>query len=440
MIDPVELRPRAFADHLRSLGRSRAYAVTDPKSGALQVSDPQLAGLADFLRQSPDFHAHEGVFLGVGAQSGALFGAFVHDTHRGQSQGGLRFWPYPSLAAFLSDGLRLAHGMTRKNALAGIWWGGGKGLIARDADAPYRDPAFRSLVYREYAAFCTSLHGVYLTAEDAGTGPADMAEVFTGTRFVTCAPAAVGGSGNPSPATAKGVVCAMEGALDHLGLGTLAGTKIVLQGTGNVGSAMIDELLARDVSSVIASDINEERLASLATRYADAPVELRLSAPGDNAILSEPCDVLAPNALGGILNPQTIPSIAAKVICGAANNQLLDEARDATSLQARGIVYVPDFLCNRMGIVSCANEQYGYVDDDPAIERHFGRTWENSVFLVTKKTLTLAAEAGITTAAAASQIADELALHPHPIWGHRGRAIIGSLVAARWHKQDPVTG
>ncbi len=436
MVDPVALRPRAFADHLRSLGRSRAYAVTDPQSGNITVSDPALAGLGDFLRTSPDFHGHEGVFLGVGPESGALFGAFVHDTHRGQSQGGLRFWPYPTLAGFLSDGLRLAQGMTRKNALAGIWWGGGKGIIARDPDAPFRDPAYRRTVYREYAAFCTSLGGVYLTAEDAGTGPADMAEVFTQTRFVTCIPAAVGGSGNPSPATAKGVVCAMEGALDHLGLGTLAGKRIVLQGTGNVGAAMIDELLARDVASVLGSDISDERLAGLRERYSGAPVELRLSERGDDGILSEACDVLAPNALGGILNPETIPAIQAKVICGAANNQLLDETRDAEALRARGIVYIPDFLANRMGIVSCANEQYGYVEDDPAIQRHFGREWDNSVFKITQQTLRLAAAEGITTAAAASRIADELASHPHPIWGHRGAAIIRTLLAAKWHEGE----
>ncbi len=426
MVDPVELHPRAFADHLQSLGRHRAYAIRNPESAQIEVSDPALAGLADFLRTSPDFNHHEAVFLGVGPTSGALFGAFVHDTHRGQAQGGLRFWPYPTLAAFLSDGLRLAQGMTRKNALAGIWWGGGKGLIARDADAPYRDPAYRSVVYREYAAFCTSLRGVYLTAEDAGTGPSDMAEVFTGTRFVTCIPPAVGGSGNPSPATAKGVVCAMEGALDHLALGTLAGKKIVLQGTGNVGSAMIDELIARDVRTIVGSDINSERLAALRERYrrCSTSVEFRLSAPGDNSVLAEPCDILAPNALGGVLNPQTIPTIAATVICGAANNQLLDATRDGAALRARGIVYVPDFLANRMGIVSCANEQYGSVDNDPAIERHFGREWDNAVFNVTKRTLALADERGITTAAAATHLADELARVEHPIWGHRGRAII----------------
>ncbi len=246
----VDLSPEAFASHLLSLGQRRAYFVHDAVTGQLQVSHPDLAAVADFLLAgNRDYRQHEGVFLEVGERSGALFGAFVDRSCRGQGQGGLRYWPYASLAAFLRDGLRLATGMTRKNALAGLWWGGGKGLIARAPGEAHRDPARRAELYREYAAFVTSLRGCYITAEDAGTGAADMATVHTGTRFVTCIPPAIGGSGNPSPATARGVVCAMEGALAHLQLGALAGKRIVMQGTGNVGAAMIGELLQRGVAA-----------------------------------------------------------------------------------------------------------------------------------------------------------------------------------------------
>ncbi|HEY8377274.1 MAG TPA: Glu/Leu/Phe/Val dehydrogenase dimerization domain-containing protein, partial [Nannocystis sp.] len=345
---------------------------------------------------------------------------------------GLRYWPYADLASFLADGLRLSLGMTRKSALAGLWWGGGKGLIARSAEHPHTDPAFRERLYSEYAAFVSSLRGCYITAEDAGTGPADMAIVHRGTRFVTCTPPAVGGAGNPSPATAKGVVCAMEGALAHLGLGDLAGKKVVMQGTGNVGAAMIGELLQRGVAAIVASELSPERRAQLAAQYAGAPLTLVPAEPGDNRILAEECDILAPNALGGVLNPDTIPTIRARIVCGAANNQLLDDARDGEALRARGIVYVPDFLCNRMGIVYCANEQYGRIPNDPAIERHFGRDWDNAVFVVTRRALELAERENITTAAAANRLADALATEPHPIWGHRAKAIIAGLVADRW--------
>jgi len=430
----VDLSPEAFASHLLSLGQRRAYAVHDPRTGRVEVSHPALAELGEFLSaDNRDYDKHEGVFLEVGERSGALLGGFVHRSNRGQGQGGLRHWPYASVAGFLRDGLRLAMGMTRKNALAGLWWGGGKGLIARVPGDGYRDPAARDTLYSEYARFVTSLRGCYITAEDAGTGPEDMATVHRHTRFVTCVPPAIGGSGNPSPATAHGVVCAMEGALDHLGLGTLEGKKVVMQGTGNVATAMIGELLRRKVGAIVASELSLDRRAALAGLFAGAPVTLVPAQPGDNSVLAEPCDILAPNALGGILNPDTIPKIRARIVCGAANNQLLDDVRDAQALAALGVVYIPDYLCNRMGIVNCANEQYGQVPSDPAISRHFGREWDNSVYVITRRALELAEQQSITTAAAANRLADELARQPHPIWGHRTRAIIDGLVADRWH-------
>ncbi|MCA9695642.1 MAG: Glu/Leu/Phe/Val dehydrogenase, partial [Myxococcales bacterium] len=296
----------------------------------------------------------------------------------------------------------------------------------------HRDPEFRARLFREYGRFTSSLRGCYYTAEDVGTRPVDIEGVFATTRFCTCTPPAVGGAGNPSPHTARGVVCAMEGALAHLGLGTLAGKSIVMQGTGNVGASMIGELLARDVASIVASDIAEERAAEVRAQFAGRPVEVVVTAPGDASILARPCDILAPNALGGVLNPETIPTIAARIVCGAANNQLLDDDRDGAALRARGIVYVPDFLANRMGIVYCANEQYGQVRDDPAIHRHFGRDWENSVYRVAIRALTLADAEDITTAAAANHLADALASELHPLWGHRGQAIIDGLIADGW--------
>ena len=427
----VDLSPEAFAAHLTSLGRRRASFVHD--NGVVRSSHPELAEIAThLLGDTRDYHRHEGVFLEVGATTGALFGAFVHNTTRGQGQGGLRYWPYGDLAGFLSDGLRLSHGMTRKSALAGLWWGGGKGLIARHIDHPYHDVGFRERLYSEYAGFVASLRGCYITAEDAGTGPADMAVVHRGTRFVTCIPPALGGAGNPSPATAKGVVCAMEGALAHLGLGDLAGKKIVMQGTGNVGAAMIGELVQRGVGSILASELSPARREQLEREFAGAPLTVVPAEPGDNRILAEPCDILAPNALGGVLNPDTIPGIQARIVCGAANNQLLDDVRDGEAVRARGIVYVPDFLCNRMGIVYCANEQYGKVPHDAAIERHYGRDWDNAVFVVTRRALELAERENITSAAAANRLADALATEPHPIWGHRSRAIVAGLVADGW--------
>lgn len=424
----LDLDPQDFARELAAHGGTAALYWDDAR-GAMVTDAAWLESLAAWLdADARDMQRHEGVFFAVGQETGALMGAFVHATVRGQAAGGLRFWPYPKLEAFVRDGLRLSLGMSRKSALAGLWWGGGKGIVVRRNDAPWQDPGYRRVLYREYGAFTTSLGGVYITAEDVGTGPADMAAVFETTRFVTCVPPEVGGSGNPSAATAKGVVCAMEGALDHLGRGDLRGKTIAMQGAGNVAGFMIDELVARGCARVVATEISGERCAEMRARHPGAVVEIREVPAGDRSIFAEPCDIFAPNALGGVLDPDTIAMLKASIVCGAANNQLLDDRRDDRLLAERGIAYVPDFVANRMGIVNCANEQYGKVPDDPAILRHFGRDWENAVFVVTKRVLERAAREGITTSMAANALADEACRVPHPIWGHRGRSIIDGLV------------
>lgn len=428
----IDLSPEDFAAELRGQG-GRACLVTRPESDGAVASAPWLQELADFLNQDErDYQGHEGVFLAVGPETGVLFGAFVHSTVRGQGQGGLRNWPYERLDGFLRDGLRLSLGMSRKSALAQLWWGGGKGVIARPPGDGWRDPAWRRALYREYGAFTTSLRGVYVTAEDVGTSPADMAAVFETTRHATCVPGEVGGSGNPSGATARGVVCAMEAALDVTGKGTLNGKTIAIQGAGNVAGFMIDDLLEKGVGRVIATDIDAARCEELRQVHAGRAVEIRTVVRGDDSILAERCDVLAPSALGGVLNPDTIPTINAPIVCGAANNQLLDDQRDDAALAERGIVYVPDFVANRMGIVNCADESFGFVPHDPAFERHFDRDWDSSIFATTKKVLETARDGGVTTSDAANILADEGCMAPHPIWGHRGWQIIEGLLADGW--------
>ncbi|RMD95914.1 MAG: hypothetical protein D6814_12390, partial [Calditrichaeota bacterium] len=150
----------------------------------------------------------------------------------------------------------------------------------------------------------------------------------------------------------------------------------------------------------------------------------------------EPCDIVAPCATGAILNLQSIPQIKAKIVCGAANNQLEDTYRDDRMLFEQGTIYVPDFLVNRMGIVNCSNEQYGYVDHDPFFERHLDKEWEHSIYQTTLRVLDLAHKTGEPPAHVAIRLADELSFKPHPIFGHRGQQIINSLVANRWHEQD----
>jgi glutamate dehydrogenase/leucine dehydrogenase len=427
----LDASPQSLVATLHDAGLRRAYLVCD-ESGKLRASHPALEPLASAVAASPDFRAHEACFFEIGAQSGHLLTAFIHDTRRGQGAGGLRFWHYETTGALIRDGLRLALGMGHKSALAGLWWGGGKGVIVRDPQRDHRDPALRELIFRDYGRFVSSLRGCYITAEDVGTTPDDLAWIHATTRFATCVSVAVGGSGNPSRLTALGVVVAMEAALDLLGQGSLEGKTVAMQGLGNVASFMVDRLLACGVSKIIGTDIDAERVASVQARHPAAPLALRVSTPGDTSIFAEACDILAPNAIGAVLDPETIPLLDTPVICGAANNQLARPSRDGDALRDRGIAYVPDFLANRMGIVNCANEQYGSFEDDDAIDAHLLRDTPHGIWQRTREVLGRSQKSGRSTHAEAVARAEELMAEPHPIWPHRGRSIVNSLVRSGW--------
>lgn len=427
--DFLSKSPEQFCTLLAELGVRRA-AVFDVGHEGLEVSHPRLEPLARWLREeSADFGGHSALFLERGQRTGVLLGAFLHAIERGQAAGGVRLWRYRALADFLTDGLRLSLGMARKNALAGLWWGGGKGVIAHPGSL---SPQTRQQMYEDYGAFVTSLRGAYVTAEDVGTTPEDMADIYRTTRFMTCAPPSVGGSGNPSPSTARGVVCAMEAALEHRGLGGFEGKTIAVQGVGNVGATMVRLLLERGVARVVAVDVSETHVQSVRRASANPRLEVSVVEPGDARILSQQCDILAPNALGGVLNPASIATLRTPIVCGAANNQLLDPARDGALLRDRGVLYVPDYLANRMGIVNCANEQYGTLEHDPAIVRHYSRDWPESVYCVAKAVFARAESQGSATSGAADALADERSVQPHPLFPGRTRALLESLRQEGW--------
>ncbi len=236
----------SFIDAMKRSGTRRAWFVTDPETGEYCVSHPAFDGVARSIAgDGRDYHAHEGSFFEIGKESGYLLSAHIHKTVRGQAAGGVRFWRYDTIESFIRDGLRLSRGMGHKNALAGLWWGGGKGVIARQHND--NESELRKHVYRDYGRFMSGLCGCYITAEDAGTRPEDMANVYRTTRYTTCIPAEFGGSGNPSILTARGVVVAMEAALEALGMGTLEGKTIAMQGLGNVSYYMVGYLRERRV-------------------------------------------------------------------------------------------------------------------------------------------------------------------------------------------------
>ena len=412
-----------FHQRMIDAGVTRAFVIHE--NGAFTLSHPKLLRpIQAFLELSHDFARHEGIFIGREEGVPTLFFAFVHDTRRGLSQGGLRFTRYPSLADLLSDGLRLSQGMTRKNSLAGLWWGGGKGIVPLPSGYQrpehMTDPAERRRIFEAYGRFVASLGGVYYTAEDVGTKTADMDAILGKNRFVTCISRELGGSGNPSPFTARGVFRALQAAWLLLAkTDRLEGVKVAVQGAGNVGSPLID-LLDEAGARVWVCDVNEGALEALRRRRP------RVETVPTDQIFDLDVDVFAPCARGAEVNQRTIPRLKARLVCGAANN-ILEEPADAERLRQRGILFVPDYVCNRMGITNCADEWLGYLEEDV-------RLAAERVYPDTMRVLKHAQQLGVTTVQAADQLADIAASELHPLLGHRGRRIIDRLIESGWHE------
>jgi leucine dehydrogenase len=414
-------------DLLKAEGITRAFVVFE--NGEYTLSHQVLNPIKAFFELSQDFARHEGVFIGREDGLETLFLAFVHDTRRGLSQGGLRFKSYDNAAELLVDGLRLAQGMTRKNALAGLWWGGGKGImpvtpaIAHAAKRGVLDDDAKDLrrrLFEAYGRFVASLGGIYYTAEDIGTNTNDMKAILSRNRFTTCVPASYGGSGNPSPHTAHGVFRAMQAGWNFIeGTPELAGVRVAVQGAGNVGAPLIKKLV-NNGAQVWVCDISQTLLDAIKK---DCP-SVTITPP--DSIFDLPVDVFAPCAIGAQVNKDTIPRLKVKLICGAANN-ILKEPDDADLLRKRGITFVPDYLCNRMGIVNCADEWHGYLEDDVRITAE-------RVFPDTLRVLKHARTLGIPTTSAADDLADAAASILHPLIGHRGRRIIDFII--RRHQES----
>jgi leucine dehydrogenase len=294
---------------------------------------------------------HEQVVFVADAPSGLRALIAVHSTALGPSLGGIRFWRYPSERDAVVDVLRLSEAMTLKAAAAGLHQGGGKGVVlVDDPDAARSDALLRAM-----GGAIDDLGGRYIAAEDVGATPHDMQVIASETPWVTGIDGP-GGSGDPSPMTAFGVVQAMGTVLEELdGDASLEGKRVVVDGVGHVGTHLA-RLLAAAGARVAVADVNAERVDALVRQVgAEAlPVE---------RALEEECDVLAPCALGGALNEKTIPRLQCRAVCGAANNQLAEPADD-DALAARGILYAPDFVVNAGGIINLAEEFVGYEHEN----------------------------------------------------------------------------
>lgn len=270
----------------------------------------------------------------------------IHSTRLGPAAGGCRLWRYERQEALVTDAIRLARGMSYKNALAGLPFGGGKAVLQLPAE-----PYDREAVFRVFGDAVESLGGDYVTAEDVGTTVDDMKAVRSRTRYVAGLDENVGqAGGDPSPWTALGVFESMKAAAaDLLGL-RLRGATVAVQGVGNVGAALC-RLLKEEGAELVVADVNEARAAALARKLSARQV-------GADEILEIKADIYAPCALGGVLNDQSIPKLQARLICGGANNQL-EAAHHGEALRQREIIYAPDYVVNAGGIINVTAEYLG---------------------------------------------------------------------------------
>ena len=276
----------------------------------------------------------------------------IHNTVLGPALGGTRMKTYESEWHALNDVLRLSRGMTYKAAITGLNLGGGKAVIIGDAKTQKNDA-----LMRRFGRFVHSLSGHYITAEDMGMETRDMDVVREVTPYVTGISESKGGAGNPSPITAYGVYMGMKAAAKfQFGAESLAGKKVLVQGIGHVGETLV-KYITEEGGQVIINDINEERLEILSKKY-NAHVVLGKDIYGLDV------DIYAPCALGATINDTTIHQLKAKVIAGAANNQLADEIKHGRILKEKGISYAPDFLINAGGIINVYAELEGYGKEE----------------------------------------------------------------------------
>ena len=330
---------------------------------------------------------HEEVLYGHDPISGLKAIIAIHSTALGPALGGTRFYPYSDEASALRDVLRLAKGMTYKSAAAGLDLGGGKAVIIGDPATLRSERLLRS-----FGRLVDSLGGRYITAEDVGTTTDDMITIATETKWVTGLPEAHGGSGDPSPATARGVLAAMRAVSEHLwATDDLSDRTIAVQGVGKVGSSLVERLTKAGAKTIIA-DVDEDAAGAVAAAHGSSIVATR-------EIIEVECDIFAPCAMGGVINSSSVGRLRCQAVVGSANNQLESDEL-ATALTDRGILYAPDFLANAGGIINIANEFRGY--DWRRAAMAIDRIHEN-----TATVLATAESEGIDPNAAAVALAEE---------------------------------
>ena len=312
----------------------------------------------------------------------------IHDTTLGPAIGGVRMLPYDSEAEAIEDALRLSKAITYKAALAGLNVGGGSAIIIGNNRTEKTE-----VLMRRFGRFINGLNGNFIASIDVGTNQKDLEYIRTETDYVAGLPTSMNGAGETTVFAAKGVYFGIKAAIKELyGDDNLAGRKIAVQGVGSVGEHLVS-LLRAENARVYVSDMTEERKMKIASKYKAEPITYSTSFEVD-------ADVYAPCALGGTVNPDTIPKMRCKIIAGSANNQLQDEQRTLQMLKEHQILYTPDFLINAGALISCYSELEGFgADRTEHLIRH--------IYTATRHVIQLANEQDISTHQAAKQLADK---------------------------------
>jgi valine dehydrogenase (NAD+) len=331
---------------------------------------------------------HEQVVFASDPASGLRAIIALHSTALGPGLGGTRFYPYASTADALRDVLALSRGMSYKNALAGLDLGGGKAVIIGD---PRTDKS--EALLRAYGRFVQSLHGRYLTACDVGTNSLDMDHIARECDYVTGRTVAHGGAGDSSVLTAYGVFQGMLASAEHLwGSASLEGRTVGVAGVGKVGRHLVRHLV-EDGANVVVTDVHAPSVDEVLTEHP------RVTAvDSTSALVASQLDVYAPCAMGGALDDNVVEVLTARIVCGAANNQLAHPGVEKR-LTERGILYAPDYCVNSGGVIQVADELEGF-SFERAQQRAAG------IFETTRSVLELARSEGVPTALAADRMAE----------------------------------
>ena len=323
----------------------------------------------NLILNNPHYN-HEMIVLQDSSIKNINFGIFIHNTNRGRAQGGLRIKNYRSMDNMIEDGLKLSKGMTYKNSLADLWWGGGKGIINYENYDNFVNN--KEIIFKEYAQLLNELDGYYVTATDLGATTEDMDTLFKYSRFVNTISKNKGGSSNPSHRTAEGVFTAIQSFCD-LKNKKLKDTTFAIQGLGSVGKNIYKFLKKNGVTNIKVYDCEKKNI--------QADDEFFLTDNIDDFLASD-VDILCPCAIGSIITEDNYNNIKAKYILGGANNQLADDIL-AQKLHDKNIIWIPDYLVNRMGIVNCADEFFGGISEKDIL-KHYDEDNNNSIPYIMK--------------------------------------------------------